>query len=109
MLHFIVAYPLAKSQQFVVGTSSDTELSFTKSYSLKKRGTKGKDKLTLDDVLRNKFGYRALIKHLSSEFCMENLLSMTEFLMFKAFVHRKYVNSQMNKDLRYWLTLCPLA
>lgn len=125
MLYVIIYYPLKKSKSF--SKISDTELSvsrreqsvthtmtmtITDNHSARPRKDKDKDpelkRIKLDHVLKNKFGYDAFIQHLSKEFSMENLLSMTEFLQFKYYVHRKAEKSVMNKDLRRWFNMLPL-
>merc|ERR1712154_708999 len=52
--------------------------------SLKKRTSEKKNEyLGLHDILEHGFGYELFMEHLSNEFSIENLLSLTEFLQFK--------------------------
>lgn len=127
MLYVIVYYPLKKSKQFnrILDNEpsiSRRELSVTATatsvhngrseigYRERKHEEREERlrRIKIDDVLRNRYGYNAFIQHLSKEFSMENLLSMTEFLQFKLYNYRKYRHSVMNKELRRWFQMLPL-
>ena len=129
MLYVIVYYPLKKAKQFsrvlenepsisrrepsVTATatfadniSARSEIGY-RERKLEEREDKIR-RIKIDHVLRNQYGYDAFIQHLSKEFSMENLLSMTEFLQFKLYNYRKYRHSVMNKELRRWFQMLPL-
>jgi len=95
MLYVITVYPLRKA---------DT---FAKDFQRGAKSKRSNKHFRLEQILRLQIGYDAFIQHLSSEFCMENLLSLTEFLQWKLYIHRKS-QLPMDKDLRYWFTMLPL-
>eukprot|EP01084_Bolivina_argentea_P230258 388434_1 len=80
----------------------------TKSFGYRQNSVRNTKRARLQDVLRNKYGYDAFIQHLSSEFCLENMVSLTEFLQFKLYIHRKCAHSELDKNLYYWLSMLPL-
>merc|ERR1719242_1570482 len=104
MVYVIVVYPLKKSKLFS-STNDSNAVSRTISES---RRQKENQRMTLSQILQNHFGYDAFIQHLSGEFSMENLLSLTEFLQWKLYIHERCRDSTMNKKLKYWLTMLPL-
>ena len=121
MLYVIVYYPIKKAKQFnhvpdielsmssvtkTVVTMTEQNIGYRERRELEIN--ERVKRVRIDDVLRNRYGYDAFIQHLSKEFSMENLLSMTEFLQFKLYIHRNYRHSKMNKRLRAWFTMLPL-